>query len=133
MKFLKKIWGSEEDPKQDSVEPEFEEVEFTDNEFASFDLPEPLIQAIQEIGFTTCTPVQREVLPYALDGRDVIAQAQTGTGKTAAFLISTITWHLENPEVEPRPPGTPFALVIAPTRELVLQIANDAEELSAYA
>lgn len=131
MKFLKKFLGTDRDSQE--VEPEFEHVEFVDNEFGSFDLPEPLIQAIEEIGFTICTPVQREVLPYALDGRDVIAQAQTGTGKTAAFLISTITWHLENPEVQQRPPGAPFALVIAPTRELVLQIANDAEELSTYA
>jgi ATP-dependent RNA helicase RhlB len=101
-------------------------------EFAQLDLPEPLDQAIAEMGFVDCTPVQKEVLPHSLDGKDIIAQAQTGTGKTAAFLISIITYHLENPEVEKRPAGTPFALVIAPTRELVLQITQDAENLSQF-
>ncbi|MEX2488969.1 MAG: DEAD/DEAH box helicase [Pseudomonadales bacterium] len=102
------------------------------NEFDGLDLPDELNKAIKDIGFTKCTPVQREVLPFALDGRDIIAQAQTGTGKTAAFLISMITWHLENPEVSSRGNGTPFGLIIAPTRELVMQITNDAKELSAH-
>ena len=84
------------------------------------------------MGFVDCTPVQKEVLPHSLDGKDIIAQAQTGTGKTAAFLISIITYHLENPETEQRRPGTPFALVIAPTRELVLQITQDAQNLSQF-
>ena len=72
------------------------------------------------------------MLPHSLDGEDIIGQAQTGTGKTAAFLITVITYHLENPELESRPAGSPFALVVAPTRELVMQITNDAEELTQY-
>lgn len=102
-------------------------------DFAELNLPDELNRAILDLGFQSCTPVQKEVLPHALDGEDIIAQAQTGTGKTAAFLISVITYHLENPEYEPRPNGTPFALAIAPTRELAMQIAADAESLSKYA
>jgi ATP-dependent RNA helicase RhlB len=99
-------------------------------DFAVLDLPPELNEAIAGLGFTHCTPVQKEVLPYNLDGRDVIARAQTGTGKTAAFLISIIAYDLENPTLNDRPPGTPFALIIAPTRELVLQISSDAAELA---
>jgi len=101
-------------------------------DFAKLELPEALDNAIGELGFSNCTPVQKEVLPHSLDGKDIIAQAQTGTGKTAAFLISVITYHLENPEVKKRPAGTPFALVIAPTRELVMQITQDAIDLSCF-
>ncbi|MDZ7687029.1 MAG: DEAD/DEAH box helicase [Gammaproteobacteria bacterium] len=101
-------------------------------DFAELDLPDEINRAVMDLGFTSCTPVQKEVLPHLLDGKDIIAQAQTGTGKTAAFLISVITYHLENPENEPRAKGTPFALAIAPTRELAMQIAADAEDLSAH-
>ena len=102
------------------------------NDFLELDLPKELYLAIDKLGFTTSTTIQKEVLPYSLDGRDIIAQAQTGTGKTAAFLISVITYHLEHPEYDPRPAGTPFALIIAPTRELVMQIAEDAISLSLF-
>lgn len=101
-------------------------------DFARLDLPEELGRAIVDLGFTSCTPVQNQVLPHSLDGSDIIAQAQTGTGKTAAFLISIISYDLENPSLDERPPGTPYALVIAPTRELVLQITADAEDLTKY-
>jgi ATP-dependent RNA helicase RhlB len=101
-------------------------------DFIDLDLPEPLNLAIRKLNFSNCTPIQKEVLPHSLDGEDVIAQAQTGTGKTAAFLISIITYQLENPERQPRKPGTPFALIIAPTRELVMQIASDAELLTEF-
>ncbi|MBV1876336.1 MAG: DEAD/DEAH box helicase [Pseudomonadales bacterium] len=101
-------------------------------DFAELRLPNELNLAIQELGFQSCTPVQKEVLPYSLDGQDIIAQAQTGTGKTAAFLISAIAYDLENPEIEQRPAGSPFALIIAPTRELVLQISKDAQHLAAF-
>ena len=102
------------------------------DDFAKLDLPDELGQAILELGFDSCTPVQNEVLPHSLDGKDIIAQAQTGTGKTAAFLISIITYDLENPAFEKREPGTPFALIIAPTRELVIQITQDAKELTKF-
>ena len=105
-------------------------VEEVAEDFAVLDLPPELNEAIAGLGFTRCTPVQKEVLPYNLDGRDVIAKAQTGTGKTAAFLISIIAYDLENPSLNDRPPGTPFALIIAPTRELVLQISSDANDLA---
>ncbi|MGV0036294.1 MAG: DEAD/DEAH box helicase [Candidatus Azotimanducaceae bacterium WSBS_2022_MAG_OTU7] len=101
-------------------------------DFARLNLPEPLERAIVDLGFQNTTPVQAQVLPHSLDGADIIAQAQTGTGKTAAFLLSIITYDLENPTLDARPPGTPFALIIAPTRELVMQIASDAESLIKY-
>ena len=138
MKFLKGLFAGVD---RDAVETKGEasnsaqsEVKdgYATGDFAKLDLPQELDRAISEMGFTDCTPVQKEVLPHSLDGMDIIAQAQTGTGKTAAFLISVITYHLENPEVEKRRPGTPFALVIAPTRELVLQITSDAENLSRH-
>jgi len=101
-------------------------------DFAKLELPEELEDAILDLGFTSATPVQNEVLPHSLDGRDIIAQAQTGTGKTAAFLISILAYELENPTLEERDPGTPYALVIAPTRELVMQIKADADALTKY-
>ncbi len=101
-------------------------------DFSSLELPSELLEAIEELQFDTCTPVQAEVLPHALDGADIISQAQTGTGKTAAFLITLIAYHLENPEIEPRPDGTPFALIVAPTRELAIQISKDAEDLARH-
>ncbi len=101
-------------------------------DFAELDLPVELGRAIHDLGFESSTPVQKQVLPYSLDGKDIIAQAQTGTGKTAAFLISIITYDLENPSIDGRYPGTPYALVIAPTRELVMQITADAHNLSKY-
>src|SRR2546426_999500 len=95
--------------------------------FASFHLPEPVMAGIQAAGFTHCTPIQEKVLPLALAGRDVAGQAQTGTGKTAAFLITIFTRLLARER--PGRPAAPRALVIAPTRELVVQIANDARLL----
>ena len=101
-------------------------------DFARLELPEELEDAILDLGFSSATPVQNEVLPHSLDGRDIIAQAQTGTGKTAAFLISILAYELENPTLEERDPGTPYALIIAPTRELVMQIKADADALTKY-
>ena len=77
------------------------------------------MRGIEGVGFVDLTPVQEESIPLALAGRDVAAQAQTGTGKTAAFLITLFTRLLRNP---PAVKGAPRALVIAPTRELVVQI-----------
>ena len=101
-------------------------------DFAQLELPRDLSRVIAELGFANATPVQKQVLPWSLDGRDIIAQAQTGTGKTAAFLISILTWDLENPSIDKRPNGTPYALIIGPTRELVMQITRDAEVFSKY-
>ena len=98
-------------------------------DFLSFDLPEPVMRGIQAAGFTACTPIQEDVLPIALRGRDVAGQAQTGTGKTAAFLISIFTRLLREPDRRPKGLAGPRALVVAPTRELAVQIHHDAQLL----
>jgi superfamily II DNA/RNA helicase len=100
--------------------------------FAEFMLPEPLLQAIDDLGFHYCTPIQSGVLPYSLSDYDVTGQAQTGTGKTAAFLITILTQQYEFPLRSPNPPGTPRALVLAPTRELAIQIEQDAQLLGKH-
>lgn len=96
----------------------------TDLAFSSLDLVEPVQKGLQAAGFTHCTPIQSLTLPFALKGRDVAGQAQTGTGKTAAFLLVIFQRLLE---AMPDEPGkNPRALVLAPTRELALQIHKDA-------
>jgi len=100
--------------------------------FHDFALHECLMHALHDLGFPYCTPIQAEVLGYTLAGRDAIGRAQTGTGKTAAFLISIISQLLHTPPPKERYMGEPRALVIAPTRELVVQIAKDAQELTRY-
>ncbi len=100
--------------------------------FLDFDLPDQLLHAIQDIGFEYCTPIQAETIKPALAGKDIIGKAQTGTGKTAAFLVGIITDLIDYPLTEPQRQGEPRALIIAPTRELALQIADDAELLTKY-
>ena len=100
--------------------------------FDELGLPRPLLRAINELGFERCTPIQSGVLPYSLSDYDITGQAQTGTGKTAAFLITILTRQHEYPLPRPSPPGTPRALVLAPTRELAVQIEEDARDLSNY-
>ena len=100
--------------------------------FKDFALPEPLLRAIDDLGFEYCTPIQSAVLPFSLADYDVTGQAQTGTGKTAAFLITILTHLWEQPKAEPPPSGAPRALVLAPTRELALQIESDGEDLAKY-
>ncbi len=100
--------------------------------FQDLDLPVEILHAIADLGFQYCSPIQSMALPQAMDGYDVVGKAQTGTGKTAAFLITILTDLLENPVAEERFLGEPRALIIAPTRELVMQIAKDAEQLSKY-
>ena len=100
--------------------------------FHEFALPLPLMRGIQELGYEYCTPIQSAVLPMSLADYDVTGQAQTGTGKTAAFLITILTHCFENPLERPAEPGAPRALVLAPTRELALQIEGDAKALGRY-
>lgn len=100
--------------------------------FHDFNLPLPLMKAISDEGFHYCTPIQAESLLYTLHGVDLIGKAQTGTGKTAAFLIAILTYLLEEDLPEGRRVGAPRALILAPTRELVLQICKDAEILMRY-
>ena len=100
--------------------------------FAEFALPPTITAAIDDLGFTHCTPIQGAVLPYSLSDYDVTGQAQTGTGKTAAFLITILTQQVEFPAEKSGPVGTPRALILAPTRELALQIEADARDLSRH-
>ncbi|TVQ72051.1 MAG: ATP-dependent RNA helicase RhlB [Oceanospirillales bacterium] len=100
--------------------------------FHDFNLPDALMHAIADLGFEYCTPIQAATIEHALEGKDLIAKAQTGTGKTASFLIGIITDLLDFPLEEPRKLKEPRALLIAPTRELALQIAADAEGLVRY-
>ncbi|ARU90750.1 ATP-dependent RNA helicase RhlB [Pseudomonas sp. M30-35] len=100
--------------------------------FHDFKLSPGLMHAIHDLGFPYCTPIQAGVLGYTLSGQDAIGRAQTGTGKTAAFLISIITQLQQTPPPKERYMGEPRALIIAPTRELVVQIAKDAQDLTKY-
>lgn len=100
--------------------------------FHDFDLPSELMHAIADAGFQYCSPIQARSLPYALQGRDVVGKAQTGTGKTAAFLIAIIDYLMKSPLTEKPYAGEARALIIAPTRELVMQIADDAKSLCQY-
>lgn len=94
--------------------------------FSALKLHPTLQDAIDALGFVTLTPIQSRVLKYTLGGHDAIGRAQTGTGKTAAFLISVINDLLNHPIDDNRYRGEPRALVLAPTRELALQIESDA-------
>lgn len=101
--------------------------------FTDFDLDQDLLKAIDDLGFEHCTSIQAETLPLTLAGKDLIGQAQTGTGKTAAFLITAIQlMQRENIPLNDRFASEPRVLALAPTRELALQIANDAEELTRH-
>ncbi|MEW8453184.1 MAG: ATP-dependent RNA helicase RhlB [Candidatus Thiodiazotropha sp.] len=104
----------------------------TETRFDSFELPNAILQGIAEAGFEFCTPIQAETLPIALAGRDVAGQAQTGTGKTAAFLIATLRHLLLHPAEETRKANQPRALILAPTRELAVQIYNDTQALTKH-
>lgn len=103
----------------------------TDNTpaFRQFALDERLLRVLDEIGFKNCTPIQGECLPLILDGHDIAGQAQTGTGKTAAFLLSTFNFLLSKPAENN---SNLRALIIAPTRELAIQIHNDAVQFNKY-
>jgi len=98
----------------------------TDITFSSFDLHPALLAGLEAAGFTRCTPIQALTLPVTLPGRDVAGQAQTGTGKTLAFLITVINRLLTKPALADRKPEDPRALILAPTRELAIQIHKDA-------
>ena len=100
--------------------------------FHDFNLPVILMHAISDLGFQYCSPIQARTLPYTLRGHDIVGKAQTGTGKTAAFLTTIITELLNNPVEDDCFAGEARSLIIAPTRELVLQIAGDARDLCKY-
>ena len=100
--------------------------------FHDLDLPDPVLHAIADSGFSYCTPIQAEILPSTIKGQDAFGRAQTGTGKTAAFLITVLARMLALPRKGKSPHGRPRVLIIAPTRELVMQIADEARLLAKY-
>ncbi len=100
--------------------------------FHDLGLPDTLLHSIADTGFQYCSPIQARSLPYTLSGHDVVGKAQTGTGKTAAFLVTIIDDLLKNPIEHERFAGEARSLIIAPTRELVMQIAEDARILNKY-
>jgi len=104
----------------------------TKTRFDSFPFAQSIMDGLQETGFEYCTPIQEATLPVALDGQDVAGQAQTGTGKTAAFLLATLHMLDREPAEEHRRPNQPRALIVAPTRELAIQIHKDACELASH-
>jgi ATP-dependent RNA helicase RhlB len=104
----------------------------TDTFFEQFDLHPRLAAGLADCGFTRCTPIQALTLPVALEGRDVAGQAQTGTGKTCAFLVAVMNRLLTKPAIPERKDNDPRAVIIAPTRELAIQIDKDAQAIGRH-
>ncbi|MFM2486031.1 ATP-dependent RNA helicase RhlB [Celerinatantimonas yamalensis] len=102
----------------------------TDQKFADLGLQPQVLNALEQQGYDNCTAIQAESLPVLLQGQDIAGQAQTGTGKTLAFLVATFNHLLVTPEPEGRGLNQPRAIMMAPTRELAIQIHRDAEALS---
>ena len=100
--------------------------------FHDFDLPGEVMHGIADLGFKYCTEIQALSLEQALAGKNIAGKAQTGSGKTAAFLVAILTRYLRTPESRAKTGGTPRALVLAPTRELVIQICKDADAIGKY-
>ncbi|MDL2260325.1 DEAD/DEAH box helicase, partial [Deltaproteobacteria bacterium OttesenSCG-928-K17] len=99
----------------------------TATRFQDFEVPQEILDGLDKAGFEYCTPIQAQAIPVALDGLDIAGQAQTGTGKTTAFLVPLLTRLLKN---KPMEPGVPRAIIVTPTRELALQIHQDALTLA---
>ena len=100
--------------------------------FHDFNLPSEVMHGIADLGFKYCTEIQALSLEQALAGKNIAGKAQTGSGKTAAFLVAILTRYLRSPENRAKEGGNPRALVIAPTRELVIQICKDADAIGKY-
>ena len=107
------------------VEPKEGETRFHD-----FDLPLSVMHAVADLKFKYCTPIQAQLLTHTLEGKDATAKAQTGTGKSASFIITILTRFIKKPFKNKN--GTPRALILAPTRELVHQIEKDFQSLAKY-
>ncbi|BDM62962.1 ATP-dependent RNA helicase RhlB [Shewanella sp. NFH-SH190041] len=108
------------------------ETHLSKQKFAEFPLHEEVVKALSENGFEYCTPIQALSLPILLKQKDIAGQAQTGTGKTLAFLVSTFNHLLTVPVPEGRQINQPRAIIMAPTRELAIQIAKDAKLLAKH-
>ena len=116
-----------EEPQSSLQLPRASKPEFlTETRFDEFDLPAEVLAGLKDAGFVHCTPIQAQTLPILLTGRDVAGQAQTGTGKTAAFLVTVLNRLLSEPA---KSDGLPLALIVAPTRELSQQIYEEAKVL----
>ena len=123
------VAGAPSDPNTVAVNaaPSTEKVKFD-----TLNLDALVQRGVDALGFEFCSPIQGRILPHTLNGNDAIGKAQTGTGKTAAFLITIFNDLLNHPLEGERYLGEPRAVIIAPTRELVMQIATDAEELGQF-
>ena len=100
----------------------------TDTSFSGLGLADPLLRALADVGYTSPTPIQAKAIPVVLTGRDLLAAAQTGTGKTAGFTLPILQRLLDNP-MQTRKPGRPRCLILTPTRELTAQVE---ESVKAY-
>jgi ATP-dependent RNA helicase RhlB len=100
--------------------------------FETLNLLEPIQKGLDEVGFSHCTPIQAKALPLVLHGKDIMVQAQTGTGKTTVFLLAIMTHLLEKSQTGDRKPASPRAIVVAPTRELAIQIHEEALQLAQH-
>ena len=105
---------------------------FSEVTFASLGLESSLLQGVADAGFERCTLIQAGALPVALSGKDVAGQAQTGSGKSAAFLLATCQYLLRTPPLPEYKPGNPRAIILAPTRELAVQIHKDGAVLARH-
>jgi len=103
-----------------------------ETEFSALGLPKALLHAIDDLGYTELSAVQKIAFPITMAGKDIAGQGRTGTGKTATFLITALKRLIETPAKAGRKTNQPRVLVIAPTRELVIQIASDASNLTKY-
>ncbi|VAW54926.1 ATP-dependent RNA helicase RhlB [hydrothermal vent metagenome] len=104
----------------------------TETRFKDFDINTNLLKGIDEAGFEFCTPIQAQSIPIALTGKDVAGEAQTGTGKTAAFMVACINHLITKPAHENRQKVQVRAMILAPTRELAIQIHKDALVIGKY-
>ncbi|VAW94938.1 ATP-dependent RNA helicase RhlB [hydrothermal vent metagenome] len=104
----------------------------TESKFTDFELEPVILDGLKQAGYLYCTPIQEKSLPYALKGLNITGQAQTGTGKTAAFLVACFQYLLTHPNSESSTSTKtrPRAIMIAPTRELAIQIHKEAVQLS---
>jgi len=121
IKPKKRKWSIRDFP----VEPKQGEIRFHD-----FHLPLSVMHAIADLKFHYCTPIQAKLLSHTLEGKDATAKAQTGTGKSASFIITILSAFIRNPFKNRK--GMPRALILAPTRELVYQIEKDFRDLAKY-
>jgi ATP-dependent RNA helicase RhlB len=104
----------------------------TETRFKDFDIDASLIKGLDEAGYEFCTPIQAQSIPISLTGKDVAGEAQTGTGKTAAFMVACMNQLITNPRHDKHQENQPRAMILAPTRELAIQIHKDATALGKY-